>query len=157
MTFQQRYIAMMQTHIERLEEGKARAERLTRRKDTLGESARRSFLALVTLDEDVDAISSDEVKARFDRLVDEARVIYKTKRQVIVTLGGVPCVVNRFGVATLTIPKSVFGDGWGTIESVPVFGDELLSSIGALRDGHDGRDPIYSYADCVVATDKEAA
>lgn len=147
MNFDQRYIALMQSILPRLVQGQARVDNLTRRPDAnLGESARREFLAMATLDADVDIISHDEVKARFDRIIGNARVLHRTKRLVIVQLADLPCVINRFGVATFTIPKSQFGDGWASLKSVPVFGSDLLDSVGANHDGRDGRDSLYNYS-----------
>jgi hypothetical protein len=158
MRFIDRYHRTLQDHIKQLNAATERLEKLEetvfqqRSKfahERLGDSARREFIAAADPSVSAASIATDELKSHVARLYEGATVLYRTKRNAIVSVGAVFCICNRFGVSTFTLPFTESHPlcGWGSQHSTPDFGfsGSLPEAIGVARDGADRGDPIYRY------------
>lgn len=119
------------------------------RNEVLGDSECREFLAAADHQVNAVRIDADDMRERVRRLLENAQVIFASKRQAIVRVGELICYCNRFGVCTYLLPLDIPISGWGSVNFVPnFFGCSLPRAIGAVVDNPGAPERIFNFSAC---------
>ena len=138
-TIQREYI---ENHYDELLEAFNRTEACDTTDLTLGESLKIKVLA---------ATGFDSVDAMFD----SAKVVYASKRAMVVKMGLVLFAFGKYGVATCALPTGLNMSLFAITEGpslMPHHYEPLITRLGAIRDVFQHGDWIYDYSACKPAS-----
>lgn len=107
---------------------------------TLGEGKRTEFLAHCGLSSMEDAVN-------------QCRVVYKSKRKAMLSIGDIFLIAGKYGVIVYDLPMENAIGSFGHSQHSILDSKPFLEKIGAVVDGRSKQDDLINYSDCVIEPD----
>ena len=131
-------VKYIQENYEALLAAKERADNCDTNGTTLGEGVRREVLAATGFES-------------LDEMFNSAKVVYVSKRAMVVNIGILQYVFGKYGVPVCIVPSGYGVDVLSYVEGPTMFSyqyEDFFNRLGVVKETYDRGDYIHNYLGC---------